>query len=350
MFPILPESVVRNVIYPVYRGFRNDRVLDRLDRLEHDQFLNEGEIGDLRWRRLRRLLESAARFVPYYEALFERAGLDVPSFGGPADMDRIPFLTIDTVIREKDGLISKDPMRKGYRGSGGEGFEIWCDSSSAPLRRASSMRGYRWTGFDIGRRQALLWEGPAERIKNFFNNILLLPAGEQAESDLRRHAGRLSRFKPALVTGYPSALARLCGFCRENGLDLPAPLAVVTGGEMLHPESRALISEVFGAPVYERYGRREFSVVAHECPEHRGLHVFDDLFHVEVIREDGGPAAPGESGELVVTDLSNFYMPLVRFRTGDIAVRGTTGCACGRNLSLLERIEKRTQERGGQNL
>jgi aspartate 1-decarboxylase len=161
---------------------------------------------------------------------------------------------------------------------------------------------------------------------------------------MRGYAANLKRFRPSVITGYPSALTAFSRFCRDTGLDLPSPRAVVTGGERLFAHQRAMIEGVFGAGVYERYGSRRFSIVAHECPEHRGLHIFSDLYHVEVIHESGRPAGKGETGELVITDLSNLYMPLIRYRTGDLAVQGGSGCPCGRNLPMLERLEERFDE------
>ena len=84
--------------------------------------------------------------------------------------------------------------------------------------------------------------------------------------------------------------------------------------------------------------------MAHECPEHNGLHVFSDLFHVEVIHESGRHAESGETGEIVITDLSNLYMPFIRYRTGDQVVQGGTKCPCGRGFPLLERLEGRSPD------
>ncbi len=357
MIPLLPEPLVRNVVFPLYRGFRKDRVLDILDELEHDQFLPEREIEDIKWRKLSVLLEAAGRHVPYYRDLFEREGIDPASFESPADIVKIPFLTKEVIRGEKRRMITKDPLRSGYPlstgGSTGEPLHFWCDSASSQIRRAAALRGYRWTGFDIGCRQAILWGFPLDRplkerfsgsAKNFFNNILPMSSFEMSPEVMRKYAAKLGRFKPSIVTGYPSALAVFSRFCRDTGLELPSPRAVVTAGEKLFPHQRAMIEEVFGARVYDRYGSGEFSVLAHECSRHKGLHLFSDLFHVEVIHESGRPAENGETGELVVTDLSNLYMPFIRYRTGDLAVLGGTDCPCGRGLPLLEQMEERLDE------
>jgi phenylacetate-CoA ligase len=357
MFPVLPEAVVRNIVYPVYRGFRKDSVLDILDELEHNQFLPAGELEDLAWRKLKALLEYAGRHVPYYSELFEREGIDPASFDGPSDISRIPLLTREAILGAKSGMISKDPLRRGYpsRGKGDKGpaGDLWCDVSSAPLRRAAAMRGYRWTGFDIGCRQALLWGFPAGRppgekiragARNFFNNILPMSSFDMSPQAMKRYAAKLKRFRPRVVTGYPSALAALARFCLDNRVSLPPPKAVVTGGESLLAHQRELIGQAFGAEVYDRYGSREFSIIAHECPGHRGLHLFSDLFHVELLGEDGRPVRRGERGELAVTDLSNFYMPFIRYRTGDFAAAAPAACSCGRTLPLIESLERSADE------
>ena len=95
MFPPLHPSTVRNVVYPIYRGLRGDRVLELLVGLEHDQWLPRAELEDLQWRRLRRLLERAATHVPYYRDIFSRSGLRIDDLQTPDDFLRIPLLTAE---------------------------------------------------------------------------------------------------------------------------------------------------------------------------------------------------------------------------------------------------------------
>jgi phenylacetate-CoA ligase len=131
-------------------------------------------------------------------------------------------------------------------------------------------------------------------------------------------------------------------FCRKESIGLHSPKALVSSGEKLYPHQREMIEEVFSAPVYDRYGSREFADVACECSKREGLHIMNDLYVVEVIHESGRPAEDGEAGELVVTDLSNHYMPFIRYRTGDLAVPSGRSCSCGRGMPMLERIDGRT--------
>lgn len=347
----LPAPFVRHVVYPVYRGLRADRVLETLDRLEQAEWRSRAEIEEAAWRRLLEIAAYAAEHVPYYRDLFCRTGLDPSRIENPRDFEALPLLSAEIVRREGRRLVSGDPLRRGYQvettGPGGERLQLWRDAREAPLRRAVVLRGYRWAGVDIGEPVAILsesspggrFERRAEEIRNYFKNVLLLPPAGAGPDAPGRIAAALGAWRPALLAGPLPALSELAAFCSREGIRLRPPRAVVSFGEPLDAERRRAVGEAFGAPVYARYQRPEFSAVAMECSQHGGLHVFADMFYVEVLRESGRAALPGESGELVVTGLTGRYMPLIRYRTGDSAVAGDRDCPCGRGLPLLERIE-----------
>ncbi len=74
-----------------------------------------------------------------------------------------------------------------------------------------------------------------------------------------------------------------------------------------------------------------------QCPEHEHYHLQSESLIVEVLDTDGAPCAPGETGQVVVSTLHNFAMPLLRYASGDYAEAGEP-CACGRGLPVLKRI------------
>jgi phenylacetate-CoA ligase len=117
---------------------------------------------------------------------------------------------------------------------------------------------------------------------------------------------------------------------------------MIVSAEMLLPGKRELIEGTFGGKVFNRYGCREVSVIASECEFHEGLHVSADTLLVEV---EPGPNLPPGMGRVLVTDLLNRSMPLIRYEIGDLAsLRTTTGCACGRSLPLIGEIQGRTSD------
>jgi phenylacetate-CoA ligase len=358
MVPPLHPPIVRNIIYPVYRGLRGDLLLPLLERFERNQWLAPAELEDLQWPMLHDLLVTSATYVHYYKELFERSDIDPRGISNWDEFRKIPLLTNNEIREAGKSMLTTDPTRKGFpvrASDGGGGIYLYGDAASGVARRANTLRCYRWAGVDVGDRQAILLENrpemkPGERmmqgLKNYFNNILLLEMQDVSRDSLRENARKLERFAPAVLVGSPSMLEGLGRFSAEEGIDGIRPTALITSGELLSLERRETIERFFRCPVYDRYKRMEFDIIAHECPEHGGFHIFSDLVYVEVLDSENEPVSSGEVGELVITDLGNHYMPLVRYKTGDLATRSDRTCPCGRGLPLLERIESRSLERG----
>jgi phenylacetate-CoA ligase len=354
MLPSPYPPLVRSVIYPAYRGLRGDRLISFLEELEKNQWRAPREIDDIQWRNVEILLAEAVQRVPYYRELFRRAGIKPEDIQNPDDLRKLPLLTKETIRDAGGRMISKDPMRRGEAtktgGSTGEPLHFYVDVSAGQIRRANTIRGHRRAGIDIGDRHAVLWGMPADvpfrgrlvdAVRNYFNNHLDLSTFDMSDATMLRYASRLRRFKPHLITAYPSALSLFAAFCRSRGIADIRPRAIMSGGEQLFESQRELIEDVFGCRVFDRYGSVEFGNVAQECGEHRGLHVMTDLYYVEILAENGEPANEGDAGEIVVTDLTNLYMPFIRYRTGDLAVSTRRTCPCGSGFPLLERIEGR---------
>ena len=128
------------------------------------------------------------------------------------------------------------------------------------------------------------------------------------------------------------------GLLPDEALVPVSPRSIIVGAEKLHEFQRALIEEVFRAPVFETYGSREFMLIGAECDKHAGLHLSMENLLVEVLDDDGTLTPAGQEGNVVITDLFNFGMPFVRYVNGDRAVAGFETCSCGRGLPLLRKV------------
>jgi phenylacetate-CoA ligase len=145
---------------------------------------------------------------------------------------------------------------------------------------------------------------------------------------------RIRRIRPLLLYGYPSVLHRFACFVERSGESLRVPF-VGSSSERLYDYRREKIASVFGCPVADEYGAAEVSIIGAECP--RGsMHATMENLIIEVVDAEGRPLAEGESGELVVTDLRNVAMPLLRYRLGDTVRRVSGPCPCGRGLERIE--------------
>jgi phenylacetate-CoA ligase len=157
---------------------------------------------------------------------------------------------------------------------------------------------------------------------------------------------KIEAFTPKCVFGYPSTIALFCEMADKLGirLDRLGVTVVFSTAEVLYDHQRETISKSFGGvPVTDCYGSREGGFVCHECREGR-YHVIEPNYIIEFLRE-GSAAGPGEDGEVVLTHLDAWGMPLIRYRTGDVAQPGEDSpCACGRTWRTIQNIKGRTTD------
>jgi phenylacetate-CoA ligase len=342
--------------FPVHEWLKGHSSVAMRRELERTQWLSRGELERLQFGRLKEFLTRAARNVPYYRDLFARCGFDPSGLSSADDLGAVPFLT-KPLIRENTDRLKSDragPLtRFSTGGSTGEPLLFHMGRMRISHDVAAKWRATRWWGVDIGDPEIVLWGSPIElgaqdRIRLLRDRILrtrLLPAFEMSETRMEEYLQSIRRFRPRMLFGYASALARLASFARVRGIpmdDLGARVAFTTG-ETLYPDQRNIIQEVFGAPVANGYGARDAGFIAHECPS-GSLHISSEHVLVEIVAEDGVRVPNGTMGEVVVTHLGTGDFPFVRYRTGDFAVLGERGCACGRGLGVLETVYGRSTD------
>ncbi|WP_329241187.1 phenylacetate--CoA ligase [Actinoallomurus sp. NBC_01490] len=153
-----------------------------------------------------------------------------------------------------------------------------------------------------------------------------------------RQVRLLADLRPDILTCTPSYAVRLGEAAREAGVELNLK-AGLFGSEPWSEEMRGTIEDLLGLAALDIYGLSEVigPGVATECLERDGLHVNEDHFLVEAVGEDGSPVPEGTPGELVFTTTRE-AMPLLRYRTGDVASLTTAPCPCGRTLVRMSKV------------
>ncbi|MCU1281807.1 MAG: Phenylacetate-coenzyme ligase, partial [bacterium] len=215
------------------------------------------------------------------------------------------------------------------------------------------LRSMEWTGWRFGDRQLRLWHQTIGMSKTqvarefadaFLSRRKFIPAYEMSDETLRNFIATIEEFEPVLLDGYAESFNFLAKYLQEHGQMKIRPKGIISSAQTLPEGSRKLIEESFGCKVFDKYGSREFSGIAYECEAHVGHHVVGEGYIVEVLK-DGRPAAPGEIGEVVITDLNNYCLPFIRYRIGDLAeaLDANETCACGRGLPRIGKIEGRVQ-------
>lgn len=144
-----------------------------------------------------------------------------------------------------------------------------------------------------------------------------------------------------LLYGKPANLLKLARLdCQLGGMRRIRPRFLFTSGENLYRDQRKELESSYECNVINSYGSLEGGMIALQCPIGDRLHVDNTRSHLEILRSSGEIRADGE-GELVLTNLWNWTMPFIRYRTADFGVLESTTCPCGHRGQTLSRLDGR---------
>ncbi|PYO79956.1 MAG: hypothetical protein DMD63_02655 [Gemmatimonadetes bacterium] len=310
--------------------------------------------------RLRRILYHAYETSPYYRDAWNAIGFRPSSSFTSKDLQQLPFLTKDIVREHKSTLVSErfrsDELDLSYTGgTTGTQTSFYLDHACAINRVGRQWGMLDLCGYRPGTRRALVWgvsddlaqPGTRINLKRWFREYAssqeVLCCSVMNEEMLMDYHGRLLRFRPEVLYGYPYAITHLGRFIQEQGLEPIKVKTIVSTAERLTEVQRGFLQKVFGGEVFNFYCTREYGCIGFECRRHVGFHIDSESVFVEIIR-DGRRADPGEPGEITITDLQNYGMPFIRSRTADFGSLSPQPCECGSPLPVLNGLDGRATD------
>lgn len=337
-FVYYPIVIIRGEwVYPYLKLFRRSQYWD-VEKLEQIQLL-----------KLQKLFINARNKVPYYSEVLPD---NIKTLN---ELQSVPILTKDHVRNGFDSLQSTSlTLLKGVKttgGSTGAPVTINKDNKSMAQELAATWRGYEWAGIDIGDKQARFWGVPANKgsylrskLVDMVTNRTRLSAFSFQEKDFDNYVNQLNSFKPKYFYGYVSMLKQFSDYILKKNIILDFNVAaVVTTSEVLTELDRKTIEKAFDTKVYNEYGCGEIGTIAHEC-EYGSMHITSENMIVEILDENGSKVVDGVVGEIVVTELNNHLMPLIRYQMKDFGSITKDKCSCGRNLPILKDIQGRAYD------
>lgn len=309
------------------------------------------------WVKLCRLLEHAYKNVDFWRQRFSDCGLDPREVGSYDALRRLPILTKSEIRRHGDRMLARGYDRSNLRrsatsGSTGVSLEVFADEAAMQFKRACTLRSDEWSGWRLGERIAMVWGNPQYpkrgwrgRVRNaLLDREVYLDTLKMDADTIDRFLGILERKRPSLLFGHAHSLYLLARFAEQRRRTDYRPRAIISSAMVLSDRERDCIERVFRCAVTNRYGCEEVGLIACECERHQGMHLNADGLFVEIVGADGEPADPGQVGAIVITDLANCAMPLIRYQVGDMGTWSERTCECGRTLPLLEKIEGRVAD------
>ncbi|HVL37160.1 MAG TPA: hypothetical protein VM489_15930 [Burkholderiales bacterium] len=342
------RSAIADLAWPALPGAVNAAMLSLLHQFDRTQWLSPDELLDKQLGQLRVLIRHAWDTVPHYRKAW---GAKPDSEVNSADrFARLPLVARRELQDAGEAMRSRavprahGPIHEARTsGSTGAPVRVFKTDIQGVLWSALTVRNHAWHGRDPMRRLAVLrhgvkqgafptWGPPMDRL------VATGPADVMGMSlDVEGQFAWLQERKPQYLLTYPTVAAALARLSLARATPLPGLLNVATLGETLDAETRELCRTAWGVSVTDGYSAEEVGYIALQCPEREHYHVQSESVLVEILDEQDRPCRPGEIGRVVVTDLHNFAMPLVRYDIGDYAEVGEP-CPCGRGLPTIKRI------------
>ena len=270
------------------------------------------------------LLRHCHARVPFYRRQIETCNLDLSDNFGMEQLAKLPLLTKERIRSEREDLYSDDRQKRGafHNSSGGStGKPVVFLQDRAFYAQSVVAAKFIYNEF-LGKRpgepEINLWGserdisrgslGIKQKLINFiyhrgFQNFFLVD-----DRKLHQFVEEINRAKPVSMWAYVESIDLLAKFIRRNKLAVHSPRFIISTAGTLHSGIRDSVQSVFRCPVYNQYGSREFGAIAVEMQDQDGLRAFPYLNHTEII-----------DGKVVITSLTNYSMPFLRYEIGDTA-------------------------------
>lgn len=318
------------------------------ERFKEDiEYKSPQEIKEFQESLLREQLQYLKSNSRYYSRLFESNGIDVESIKHIEDLAKLPF-TEKRVLQlcNNDFLcVPKEEIIDYITTSGTLGDPVTFGCTDGDLSRLAYNEAKSFACAGLGKGSVLQLMTTMD--KRFMAGLAyFLGIRELGAGIIRVGNGipelqwdTIKRLSPDSIMCVPSFILRLIEYAEEHGIDYrkSSVKKIIGIGEGLRNQNLEL--NLLGSRIHQKwpevelyatYSSTEMGATFSECQYGAGGHVHPELIIVEIIGEKNTPLPDGETGEVVITTLGVEGMPLLRFRTGDIAAKITERCRCGR--------------------
>ena len=384
------KTLANKTVLPIGLRFTKSQFLRLTREMAKRQFWHAARIRSFQWHRLQEVVAHCVSNVDYYRESFSKAGLSGTLLKDFQQFLSLP-VTTKSVIRKNfpDRMIANrvegsDWKWTSTRGTSDRLMAIQCFRKrdqiiAAEMLSLTEDSKYRYgkpmvyippdacnalCGVEGLRETSVVrhlvkmlstrkWrEGEAISdlrglvMNNWIINRTILPPiyFDQAlslDEIAKKYINELRRLRPKMLKALPEYLSFLAGYLESHpDSSLRIPLLRPMGALMSQFE-KDRVARAFGGQVREDYGSAEIGPMAFDCHLQNGMHLMTDQYYFELVDENGDPQTNG-IGNLLVTDLNNYAMPMIRYEIGDLARIDYAPCACGRTTPRIF-VEGRVQ-------
>ncbi|MGD9874738.1 MAG: phenylacetate--CoA ligase family protein [Kiritimatiellia bacterium] len=346
MNPFLSSTLSRLLLDR--QGGHRTKVLIAADKLRAADRLSREFLQSQQRTALAALLNHARATVPAWKDRFHFTG-EISAANAREVLQRFPVMNKRDLAAAPSEYISSsatDAVDNATGGSTGIPLKFKVDRMRQIAGEAAHIWANSMSGWQYGERVAMLWGSDMDvrealadarhALRCWIENVRWYNAFDMGADRMAEYHRAMLHFRPHVIVAYAGAAFAYASFLKSRKVIPAYPLkSIIASAEVLAPDMRRTIESVFGKPVYDRYGSREFGPVAAECPAHAGMHINEMDCVLEVQSDD--PC--NEPGPILITYLRNYAMPFIRYDTGDLGVLLPDGdCVCGRRTQRLARV------------
>jgi len=311
-------------------------------------------------KEIRRICALAYEKTEYYRRVFNKAGIHPQNLKSLNDFSKIPTIdkyTINKHLRQMFTVPPDNPNADycSTGGTGGTPLNFYINADRSPIEYSYLVACWERAGYKLGMPMAVLRgrivTANRNGLRHEYDPILrhhYYSSFHMTDQNMGRYLEHIATIGPCFLHVYPSTIAALSRFILRNGTHAPKDTrGIIAESEIVYPEQRQMVEEVFGCCYFSCYGQSEKLVLAAGCERTNDYHVWPTYGYFELLDDNGNSVnTPEQRGEIVGTGFINTVMPFIRYRTGDWATYVGDRCqACGREHPVIRDIRgHRTQE------
>ncbi|MGK0448984.1 MAG: phenylacetate-CoA ligase [Polaribacter sp.] len=327
--------------------------------LQKSQYWSKTEQDAYQNDRLQHLIWHVYKNVPYYKDLFKSLNLTPKDFKTKDDLQKLPVIRRSDLQQNYENLKASNHKyyNSKFMSSGGtttgEPVRYLSDINTWSLHWALKYRSWETGSYKIGDKLGIMGGAsviPKRKtlkriIWNKLNNYHMMPSSHMTEEILNNFVSIIKDNNIKHLRGYPSSIAYFSKYCTKNNIELEIK-SVITTAEVLQPVYKEEIKQAFNSIIIDSYGCADGDGNANTGPCDCGFHVSFQSAIWEVCTPKGVPVKKNEPGEVTLTSLTNYAMPLLRYQPGDV-IENTFNynkCSCGSSLPRIKSILGRTAD------
>lgn len=335
-----------------------DKYRKKIKMLNQAYYWDPEIIREWQLNRLKDIVRYASLKVPWYRETYKSIGFNWEDLKSIEDIEKLPLINKQIVGENTnkfiaDGININQVSHAVTGGSTGKPLNLYLEKKSSAVELAFKAKILQQFDCKLGDRVLILraqlesqnpktpyWTYYPHRTELAINTYLM------SNESIKEIAKKIRQFKPKYVRAIPSTVAQFCHYLLEikESIGYP-PKFVLLSSENSYRKQRELISKVFNCQTIMKYGLSEGVVVAVENKQYENYNVNPFYGFAEIIKTNKELAVKkDEQGEIIGTSFYNYVMPLIRYRTGDIATIAEGASSWGIEGNLWKSIDGRTVE------